>query len=143
MEKNQKLIFISWIVVSLSVFGSLFFSEIMELPPCKLCWFQRIFMYPIIFIYITGLKYTDEITVIFTLPFISIGWPISVYHNLIQLEIIPESISPCSEGIPCSVKYIEWGGFITIPLLSFFAFSTLGIIAIIILKRSKQKLGQK
>ena len=46
-NSNWIIIFICWIIACVSTLGSLFFSEIMELPPCALCWYQRIFMFPL------------------------------------------------------------------------------------------------
>ena len=54
-----------------------------------------------------------------------------------MFKIIPEKLSPCVQGVPCSVDYINWLGFITIPLLSFFAY-TIVLILLIILKRKKE-----
>ena len=53
-----------------------------------------------------------------------------------MFKIIPEKLSPCVQGIPCSVDYLNWFGFITIPLLSFFAY-TIILILLIILKKGK------
>lgn len=52
------------------------------------------------------------------------GFTVAVYHNLLYYGIIPESIAPCKEGISCTSRQIEWFGFITIPLLSLTAFTT-------------------
>ncbi len=41
------MFYLVWILSLVSTMGSLFFSEIMQLPPCVLCWYQRIAMYPI------------------------------------------------------------------------------------------------
>ena len=51
-----------------------------------------------------------------------IGLAISVYHNLLYYGIIPESIQPCTTGVSCTTRQIEWLGFITIPLLALVAF---------------------
>ena len=55
---------------------------------------------------------------------------ISIYHNLLMFKIIPEKLSPCVQGIPCSVDYLNWLGFITIPLLSFFSYTCILILLI-------------
>src|SRR3989344_7855918 len=36
----------SFFIALFATSGSLFFSEIAHFTPCKLCWYQRIFMYP-------------------------------------------------------------------------------------------------
>jgi disulfide bond formation protein DsbB len=107
----------------------------MEFPPCVLCWYQRIAMYPLVFIFLIGSFHDIKSSWIYSLPLVITGWVIAVYHNLIHYEIIPENLSPCLEGVSCATVYINWFGFITIPLLSFMAFSTLGIL-LLLLKRN-------
>ena len=38
---NWLLIFICWLIAMAALLGSLFFSEIMGLKPCVLCWYQE------------------------------------------------------------------------------------------------------
>ena len=128
-------LFLAWIVALTATLGSLFFSEIMEFVPCTLCWYQRIFMYPLVIIFLMGMFPYDKQVVRYALPLVSLGWLFSLYHNLIHYEIIPESASPCVQGIPCSTKYIQWLGFLTIPMMSFIAFSLIGILLYMIKRR--------
>ena len=135
-SRSLTFVFLAFLVSLIATLGSLFFSEIMNFIPCSLCWYQRIFMYPLVFIFLINLLFPDDkvFKYAFTLGFI--GWLISVYHNLLMFKIIPEKLSPCVQGVPCSVDYINWLGFITIPLLSFFAY-TIILILLIILKKGK------
>jgi disulfide bond formation protein DsbB len=103
--------------------GSLFFSEVMKLPPCVLCWYQRIAMYPLVLILGVSIVRKDHGHIYYGLPLALIGLAIAIYHNLLYYKIIPESIVPCTSGISCTSRQIEWLGFITIPLMSLFAFS--------------------
>lgn len=119
----------------IATFGSLFFSEVMEFPPCALCWYQRIAMYPLVFIFFVGSFRGARETFYFSMPLVATGWLIAVYHKLLHYEIVPETASPCREGVSCSTVYIELLGFITIPMLSLMAFSLLGAI-LIYLKRN-------
>ena len=131
MEKQRELsipIFLAWTISLFATLGSLFFSEIMEFPPCVLCWYQRIAMYPLVFLFGVGSTFGERETFAFTLPLVFTGWVIALYHNLLHYEIVPESASPCLEGVSCSTVYIDWFGFVTIPILSFIAFSILAII---------------
>jgi len=121
-------LFLAWIVALIATLGSLFFSEIMEFVPCTLCWYQRILMYPLVVIFFMGMFPYDKQVVKFAFPLVLLGWLVALYHNLIHYEIIPESASPCVQGIPCSTKYIQWLGFLTIPMMSFIAFSLIGIL---------------
>lgn len=116
------MIFVAFLVSLIATLGSLFFSEIMNFVPCSLCWYQRIFMYPLVFIFLTNLLYPDKSVFKYSFPLVFIGLIISIYHNLLILKIIPEKLSPCVNGVPCSIDYLNWFGFITIPLMSFTAF---------------------
>lgn len=128
-------IFLSFLVSIIATLGSLFFSEIMNFIPCSLCWYQRIFMYPLVFLFLVNLLYPDDKIFKYSFPLVIVGLLISIYHNLLIYKIIPENLSPCVNGIPCSVDYLNYLGFITIPLLSFFAYTT--ILILLILYRRK------
>lgn len=119
------LVFASWVVASASTLGALFFSEVMELPPCVLCWYQRIFMFPLVLLLPIGLFPFDQRVVRYALPLALGGWLISVFHLLLVVGVIPESIKPCTQGVPCAEVQIQWLGFVSIPLLSFVAFSAI------------------
>ena len=134
-QNSWSLIFGAWLISCLSMGGSLFFSEVMEFPPCILCWYQRIAMYPLVAIFIVGLFPLSKEVFKYSTPFVALGWLIALWHNLLHLGIIEEDLSPCREGVSCSTVYINWMGFITIPLLSFVAFSLLGIILFVFYRR--------
>ncbi len=121
-NSSKILLYIAWTIALVATLGSLFFSEVMELPPCVLCWYQRIAMYPLVFILAIGIVLKDKNVFIYSIPLCLAGLGIAVYHNLLYYGIIPESITPCQKGISCTSRQIEWLGFITIPLLSLVAF---------------------
>ena len=124
---NEVLAYPAWIIALVATVGSLFFSEVMQLPPCVLCWYQRIAMYPLVAIIGIGIATRDNRMKIYALPLALAGLAISIYHNLLYYGILPESIAPCTQGISCTSRQIEWLGFITIPLLALVAF--IGIAA--------------
>lgn len=127
--------YIAFAQAFLATMGSLYFSEIAGFPPCILCWYQRICMYPIVAILTVGILTKDKRVGLYVLPFSVIGMIISIYHNLLYYNIIPESIAPCMAGISCTTKFIEWFGFVTIPFLSFLAFAIITVCMIISLKK--------
>lgn len=122
---SDALPYLAWIIALVGAVGSLFFSEVMDLPPCALCWYQRIALYPLVLIIGTGIIMRDRRMKIYALPFAVIGLAISIYHNLLYYGLIPEGITPCTEGVPCNAVQIEWLGFITIPLMGLGAFVAL------------------
>jgi disulfide bond formation protein DsbB len=132
------ILFLCWLVSSISTMGSLFFSYVMDFAPCVLCWYQRICLFPLVIILAVGLFPFDKNVVKFALPLAIAGWLTAFYHNLLYSGVIPENIQPCSQGVSCTEKYIELFGFLTIPMLSLLSFSTI-ITLLIILKRTVSK----
>ena len=132
------ILFLCWLLTGISATGSLFFSHVMGFAPCVLCWYQRIFLFPLVILLATGLFPFDKSVVKYALPLALAGWLTALYHNLLYAGIIPESIQPCSRGVSCTEKYIELFGFLSIPLLSFLSFTTL-IALLLFLKRRISK----
>ncbi len=126
-----RLIFVSWLTAVIASAGSLFFSEVMELVPCVLCWYQRIFMFPLALILLLGLHPLDLKVIRYALPLAVIGLLFTLYHSLLFYGFIPEDLQPCSKGVPCSGADMELLGFLPIPLLSLAAFL---IITLLLLK---------
>ena len=129
------LLFLAWIVAVVSTLGSLFLSDVMMFPPCTLCWYQRIMMYPLIVILLSGMVPLDGSFFKYAVPFVLIGWMMAFYHNLLQYGIIPEGAKLCMHGVPCSAKYMNILGFITIPMMSLVAFSMIAILLYLAKKR--------
>lgn len=113
---------INFLVACFAAFGSLYFSEILKFPPCVLCWYQRIFLYPLVIVFCVALWFEDRTYVRYSIPMALAGLLIAGYHNLLYYDVIPEALTPCTQGISCSSRQLELLGFITIPLLSFFSF---------------------
>jgi disulfide bond formation protein DsbB len=123
--------YVAWVTALVASLGSLFFSEVMKLPPCVLCWYQRIAMYPLVAIIGAGIILKDARLRFYALPLSVSGFVISVYHNLLYYRVIPDSIKPCTSGVSCTAKQIEWFGFITIPLLALTAFFIINVLLLL------------
>ncbi|MCP4671450.1 MAG: disulfide bond formation protein B [Desulfobacula sp.] len=133
-DKNWTILFFTWIITSVSILGSLFFSHVMEFAPCVLCWYQRICLFPLAIILTSGLFPFDKHVVKYALPLAIAGWLTAFYHNLLYSGIIPQDLQPCSKGVSCTEKYIDLFGFLTIPMLSLISFSII-ITLLLLLKR--------
>lgn len=129
------LVFACWLIAMAALFGSLFFSEVMGLEPCVLCWWQRLFIYPLAVLFLVGLFPFDRSVVRYTLPLAVIGLVFAVYHYLVYSGFIPESLQPCSEKLSCAEVNLELMGFVTIPMLSIFAYSAIIVLLLIFRKR--------
>lgn len=122
------LLLASWTLVTAATLGSLFFSEVMEVPVCLLCWYQRIAMYPLVLILAIGLIPYDPRVTRYAAALVGLGWILAMWHVLLVAGIIPASAQPCVQGIPCSETYVTVLGFLHIPAMSLLTFSLLGIL---------------
>lgn len=132
---RSKFVYIAWTQALIATLGSLFFSEVMQLPPCVLCWYQRIAMYPLVVVLAVGILLRESRLRLYVLPLSLTGLAISVYHNLLYYNVIPEAMIPCTMGVSCTTRQLEWLGFITIPLLALVAFAIISVS--IIFQRSE------
>lgn len=130
------LLFAAWMVALLATAGSLFFSYVMEFAPCVLCWYQRIFLFPLVVVLARGLFPFDRGAVRYGLPLAILGWLVAAYHNLVYVGVVPESLQPCAKGVSCTEEYINLFGLLSIPALSLIAFTTLAGILIALQRRA-------
>lgn len=117
------LLLLAWLGSLTSTLGSLFFSEVMHLEPCVLCWYQRIAMFPMVVVLGVGLYRQDADSVLYALPLAAVGWLAAGYHWLLYSGFIPKDLQPCGQGPSCAEVDLRWAGFLTIPLMSMLAFS--------------------
>lgn len=127
-------LFVALLAAWIATLGSLYFSEIAGFVPCKLCWVQRIFMYPLAAILLVAvIRRDDDDVPYYVLPLSLIGMGVSTYHYLLQKTDLFSESTVCSGGVPCSIDYINWLGFITIPFLSLTAFVIITISMVFLL----------
>lgn len=119
---GRGLLLAAWLMALLGTVGSLFFSDVMGYAPCVLCWYQRIALYPLVLIIGVGIATGDKRVGRYALPLTLVGLAIAIYHNLLYYGFIPESITPCTEGVPCNAVQLELLGFITIPFMALAGF---------------------
>lgn len=120
------------------MFISLIFSDILGYQPCTLCWYQRIFMYPLVFIIPVGIVYKDHKLFRYTLVLSFIGALIALYHSLIYHGVIPEGLKLCNAQLSCKTKQFELFNFLSIPVMSFFSFAFIFIINFLGVKNVKR-----
>lgn len=137
-RKNSYLGFIDrhylklgFIVSFIAAIFSMVYSEIVGFLPCYLCWYQRIFLFPLPFIFGTAIWTQDRHIVKYVLPLLSVGFIISIYQNFIFYFGDPGT-KPCdASGVSCYQLLIqEFGGHFQIPFYSLAAY--LGLIAIVL-----------
>lgn len=127
-------LWLAWTVAAVATLGSLFFSEISHFIPCRLCWFQRIAMYPLFVVLLVGALRRDVRAAFwYAIVFPVVGAGVSVYHLYIEAHPEAESKS-CIIGVPCSTKWIDEFGYVTMPMLALTAFAS--VFALLVLARS-------
>jgi len=134
MHKGWLLLFLVWILATIGTLASLFFSEIMKLPVCSLCWYQRIAMYPLVVILPIALFPFDAKVTRYAGVLVLVGWLIALFHVLLVAGYIPKSAQPCIQGIPCSETHINILGLINMPIMSLFTFSLMGLLLFLVKK---------
>ena len=148
MKKKRCTGFLGWVseyglllifLVTLSAaLGSLFFSEIAEWIPCKFCWIQRIFLYPIVFIAGLAILRHERSIASYILLLSAIGFLFSLIHYVQQLQSklnpdVFDPLQPCDlTGISCRSAYVDFvWGYITIPVMSLSIFVFSGIVSLV------------
>lgn len=119
----------AFMISAIATLGSLYLSEVRKFVPCLLCWYQRVFMYPLPLILGTSLYKRLKETFLYVSPLSFIGAFIAFYHYLLQIS--PNELVPCSSvgfSVSCSERFFTYFGYITIPWMSFSAFVLVGLL---------------
>lgn len=123
---------IAAVVAILATLSSLYLSGIEHYTPCRFCWWQRIFMYPLAIILPISMWRKQERDVRwYAIPLATIGLLISIYHSYIQRN--PGDTETCDPAAPCSQIWVEAYGFLTIPNLAGLCFA---IILVLLTRKS-------
>jgi len=139
-KKNLYLDFIDkhylnlgFLISLLASLFSLVYSEVIGFLPCYLCWYQRVFIFPLPFIFGMAIWYKERKVVKYVLPLLSVGFIISVYQNLIYYFKPDASNLPCdASGISCYQQLVSvFGGYISIPMLSLTTYLALLTIVLV------------
>lgn len=119
---------------------SLFYSEVLHFAPCDLCWFQRIFLYPQLFLFGLAWYRKDRGILPYSLLLSLIGFVVSVYHHLLQMGY--DLMKPCSSApfaVDCSKpSFIEFG-FVSFPFMAIVLFGLISVLVSIAIKGEKDR----
>jgi disulfide bond formation protein DsbB len=118
---------LAFLIASGATLGSLYLSEIANLAPCRLCWFQRIAIYPLMVVFGVAWFRKNASAWMYGIPLAIMGMGVSGYHFFLQRFPSFEGAA-CEFGVPCSAIYFEVFGFMTIPYMA--VSSTVAILAL-------------
>lgn len=97
--------------------GSLYMSEVAHFPPCRLCWYQRIAVYPLVPMLGVAVWRRDRGVRPYVLALVAVGLPVSLYHMV--LERLPSlEGGACDPANPCTIIWVERIGYLTIPTMA-------------------------
>ena len=124
---------LAWLVAAVTMAGSLYYSKVQGYVPCELCWYQRIVLYPFAVILAIAAWRRDSSIRVYAIPVLSIGVVISIYHSWIQWFPPSNGTSFCTAATPCTLKYVDEFGFVTLPFMALSAAAV--IIALLSISR--------
>ncbi len=115
-------LYLAWLIATLATLASLYYSEVLKFIPCNLCWYQRIAIYPLVIILGRASYKRDKQIIPYARALAFVGLLFATYH---VLEIyIPgfSGIDLCGLGANCREGFINYFGFLNIPLMSALSF---------------------
>ncbi len=125
----------AFLVALTSVVASLYYSDVVHYEPCKLCWLQRIFLYPeLILLGLAMWRKQVQLITPYAIAVAVVGLPISIYHNLLQFDLVPNIACSAATAISCTQRYVYEFGYITIPILALTGFLLIILPLIIALR---------
>lgn len=135
MSTNRGSLVMAWTVAATSMAGSLYYSEVAGYIPCELCWWQRIAMYPLTLVLLIAVARDDRGIRRYVGPVALVGLLISSYHYAIQTFPSLQG-TVCAVDAPCTARWVEVYGFISIPFMAMCGFALIGAIMLSIPKES-------
>ena len=115
------------------VVGSLYIEYGMNLPPCLMCWWQRIFLYPTALIsgiaFSKNAKFSEIADYVLGLSIL--GSLVALYQHLLQMMPTNPLLVPCDATGDCAVRSVFELGFVTLPWMTFTVCVALVVIALI------------
>ncbi len=113
---------LAWLVALVATLGSLYLSEGAHFTPCRLCWYQRIAMYPLVVVLGLGWLRRDAGARLTAAVLAGLGLAVNLYHLAVELWPTIEG-SGCDPNNPCALRWVEVWGFWTIPRMATVAFA--------------------
>jgi len=114
-------------VAVVATLGSLYFSEVAHFTPCKLCWYQRIAMYPLAPMLAVAAARRDVGFRVYGMVAAAVGAVISTYHVILERYPTLES-SVCDPTNPCTLIWVKRFGYLTIPGMALSGFALILVL---------------
>lgn len=123
-------LWLAWLISTVTMLGSLYYSDVAHYVPCELCWYQRICVYPFSVVLLVAAVRRDRGIWRYALPVAVIGMVIAAYHT--QLQAFPDQQSFCSLVNPCTIRYMWEFGFVSLPFLALAALTFVALMMLLV-----------
>ena len=138
MKSNWHLLVLAWLMATAATASAFFIGEVMGMTPCVLCWYQRIFMFPLVIVLGMACFSDDRRGAIYGLPLALGGVLVAGYHSLLIAGLVSKTWIPCSSGVSCTEQKLEILNGLQIPWLSLTAFLAITLLLFVYIKRTSK-----
>ncbi|MBP9060839.1 MAG: disulfide bond formation protein B [Rhodoferax sp.] len=138
MKRNWYLLVFAWLTATAATASAFFIGEVMGITPCVLCWYQRIFMFPLVIVLGMACYSDDRRGAIYGLPLAFAGVLLAGYHTLLIAGFVSKTWIPCGSGVSCTEQKLEILNGLQIPWLSLTAFFIVTSLLFVYLKRTSK-----
>lgn len=138
MKRNWNLLVLAWLIAAAATASALFIGEVMGMTPCVLCWYQRIFMFPLAVVLGIACYSDDRRGAIYGLALALGGVIVAGYHTLLIAGFVSKAWIPCGSGVSCTEQKLEILNGLQIPWLSLAAFLTITLLLFAYIKRTSK-----
>lgn len=122
---------LSFLVAASATAGSLYFSEVANFVPCRLCWFQRTAMYPLSVILLVAAIRGDRGARFYVVPLAAAGAIVSSYHYLLEWKPSLEGGACSAVGPRCADIWFRELGFVTLAFMALAGFITIIVFSLV------------
>lgn len=129
---------LSWVTALVSTLSAIFIGEVLGQTPCVLCWYQRIFMFPLVWVLGVASYRGHFGSWRYALPLALVGGGFAGYHTLLYWRVIEPEIVACSAEASCSGAGMTIFGSVPLPLLSLLAFALIVVSLLLVRHHSKK-----
>jgi len=137
VDLGRGALWLAWVIAVVTTLGSLYYSEVQGYVPCKLCWFQRIAMYPLSVILGIAAFRRDVAVRVYVLPLAAIGAVVASYQT--WLQAFPDRTSAfCTVDAPCTARYVWEFGFVSLPFMALSAFVAIMVALVVALPPAQE-----
>jgi disulfide bond formation protein DsbB len=119
----------------IATIGSLYFSEVAGFVPCRLCWFQRIAMYPLAPILLVAAVRRDRLVGWYVIPLAVTGAGVAGYHSLIEWRPSLEGGACSAFGPSCADIWFREFGFVTLAFMALVGFLSIIVFTMLAVRR--------